>query len=331
MGEDRLARLVPALVASGAAGLVCRRLDPTRQLASARALRDAYRAQALRAALREREVARAVSQLRSRGVEALLIKGWAAARAYAEPGLRPPGDIDLCVRKGQVETARAALRAMDVPLAVDLHEDAPSYADRAVDELFARSEVVQVAGTDVSIPSAPDHLRLMCLHLLSHGAWRPVWLCDVAAAVEARGPGFAWDVCLAGDARRTEALGCVVGLAARLLGADLTGTPWQARAAALPRWLEPAVRRQWGSSAGASAHGPLANRVSGLVRRPRRWRDELRLRWRNPIQASFELAAPFNSLPRLPFQLAATLLRAPEFLRQMADRARRGGSRKAAG
>ncbi len=323
--EEGLARLERVLLVSGAAGLVFRRLDPAaRESASARALHDAYRSQALRASLREREIAEAVRRLRTEGVEPLLMKGWVAARGYAEPGLRPPGDIDLCVRKEQLETARAVLRDHGTGLAVDLHAGAPSYADRTADDLFARSEKVLVAGVDVSVPCPEDHLRLMCLHLLSHGAWRPVWLCDVAAAVEGRTPGFRWQECLAGDPRRTKAVACVVGLAARLLGADLSGTPGQGREGELPRWLEPAVRRQWAAGAGASAHGPLAHRMSGFLRRPLRLREELRLRWRNPIQASFELAAPFNSLPRLPFQLAATLRRAPDFLRQVTERSRRG-------
>jgi putative nucleotidyltransferase-like protein len=328
--DELLARLVPVLLASGAAGLVCRRLDRSVfERGGARVLHDAYRSQALGASMRELEIAAAVSHLRSHGVEALLIKGWAAARAYAEPGLRPPGDIDLCVRKAHLETARAALRAAGTRLTVDLHADAPSYADRTADDLFARSEVVEVAGADVRIPCPEDHLRLMCLHLLRHGAWRPVWLCDVAAAVEGRAPGFRWQECLAGDPRRTKAVACVIGLATRVLGADPTGTPRETREDELPRWLEPAVLRQWGAGAGASARGPLAHRMSDLIRRPLRLREELRLRWRNPIQASFELAAPFNSLPRLPFQLAATLLRAPDFLRQIAERPGRVRARRA--
>src|SRR5438477_4931957 len=293
LDDEHLARLSPSLQASGSAGLVCRRLDAAaRERASARGLRDAYRSQAIRASLREREIAEAASRLRAEGIRALLIKGWVAARAYAEPGLRPPGDIDLCVGKDQVEAARAALGPM-AGLILDLHPGAPSYVDRSLDDLVARSEEVPVAGAAVRIPCAEDHLRLMSLHLLGHGAWRPVWLCDVAAAVEARPAAFAWEQCLAGDPRRTEAVACVIALSARLLGADLTGTPWQERAAVLPRWLEPAVRRQWGAGTGASAHGRLADRTSDLVRRPAGLREEIRVRWRNPIQATFELAAPF--------------------------------------
>jgi hypothetical protein len=318
LGERALARIAPDALASGAGALVWRRLDAaTREAPAAAALKDAYRFQALQAALREQEIAEAVSRLRDHGVEPLLIKGWAAARAYAEPGLRPIGDIDLCVRDGEGDRARAALRSLDERLRVDLHAEAPSYADRPIEELFARSEALPLAGaTAVRVPSPADHLRLMSLHLLAHGAWRPTWLCDVAAAVETRRAAFRWDDCLSGDPRRTEAVACVIGLASRLLGADLAGTPCEPRARTLPWWLAPAVLRQWEEGAGASAHGPMADRMSGMLRRPRSLMREFRLRWRNPIQASFELHAPFNALPRLPFQIAATARRAPSFLRE---------------
>jgi hypothetical protein len=317
--EQRLAALAPGLLRNGEAGLVWRRLDGAARthLPSAGVLHDAYRFQALRAALRVREIAEAVRLLRSRGVEPLLIKGWAIARLYPDHGLRPPGDIDICVRPDQLATAREAFRLANVALPVDLHSGAPAYGDRTVDELFARSELVEVRGTHVRIPGAPDHLRLLCLHLLSHGAWRPVWLCDVAAAVEARAPEFRWEDCLSGNPRHTQAVACVIGLAQRLLGADLAGTPLSDGATKLPSWLAPAVLRQWEQGLGASGQGPLVNRLAGLLRRPGGLGAELRLRWRNPIQASFELGAPFNGWPRLPFQLLATLRRAPAFARQV--------------
>jgi hypothetical protein len=110
---------------------------------------------------------------------------------------------------------------------------------------------------------------------------------------------------------------CVIGLAQRLLGADLAGTPLSDGATKLPRWLVPAVLRQWEQGLGASGQGPLAGRLADLLRHPGGLRAELRLRWRNPIQASFELGAPFNGWPRLPFQLLATLRRAPAFARQL--------------
>ncbi len=50
--------------------------------------------------------------LRTAGVEALYLKGpWVAFHAYPEPGTRPVGDIDLCVRERHYAGALEALRS----------------------------------------------------------------------------------------------------------------------------------------------------------------------------------------------------------------------------
>src|SRR5690349_9636225 len=94
-----LDRVSPLLLDTGAAALGWRRLRPTplAGLRAAHRFREFYRSHGLQAALHERSVAGLVGHLRSVGVEPLLAKGWAVARLYPEPGLRPFGDIDLCV------------------------------------------------------------------------------------------------------------------------------------------------------------------------------------------------------------------------------------------
>jgi hypothetical protein len=146
-------------------------------------------------------------------------------------------------------------------------------------------------------------LRLLCLHMLGHGAWRALWLCDVAAAVEARPPTFDWDRFLWGDRRRTEWVTCALGLAHALLGARIAETPVAERARHLPRWLAPAVLRQWGQGFRRS---PLF--LPELLY-PRRALHAIRHHWRNPIQGTVEVGGPFNDWPRLPFQLAACVRR----------------------
>ena len=49
--------------------------------------------------------------LKTAGVEALYLKGpWMAFQAYPDPGTRPVGDIDLCIRESQYQGALEALR-----------------------------------------------------------------------------------------------------------------------------------------------------------------------------------------------------------------------------
>lgn len=311
-----LERCAPLLLQGGVGSLVwwsVRDAELARTPA-ARPLRQAYRLSALGAKLHAHHLTRAVSVLRTAGVEPLLAKGWAVARLYPEPGLRPPGDIDLCVRPEQYAKAKAALRQAEPAVAgVDLHDGLSrdtAFArmdDRGLEALYERSTLVALDGVPVRILGPEDHLRLLCLHMLGHGAWRPLWLCDVAVALESRPPGFDWEACLSGDERRSDWVICALRLAHQLLGAEIGGTPLEDRAQCLPRWLVPTVLRQWETGSNL-----LRRRSLGFaLRHPSRLLTEMRQHWRSPIEATVELHAPFNEWPRLPFQLLAFLRRAP--------------------
>jgi hypothetical protein len=266
--------------------------------------RDAWRIQALHAAVLEDRLGVAVSHLRAAGVEPLLAKGWAIARQYPRPGLRPYGDLDLYVRPADHGAARAAAGEL-TGIAVDLHRGLVDLDDRDHEAVRARAPVARVGGADIRVLAPEDHLRLLCRHLLRHGAARPIWLCDVALLVETRGSRFDWDLVLEGRASRRGAVLSAIGLAGTLLGADLTGTP--AAAHALPRWLEPAVLRQWGQ--GVGHREPLA----ACLGRPAAFRSELGRHWPNAVEASAALDAPFDGRPRFPFQLAHVTVRAAHF------------------
>lgn len=316
-----LETVAPLLTRSGAAALAWRKLKatPLSSTPAALALRDSYRFQTLRAALHERDVERCFALLGRAGVDAVLVKGWAAARLYAEPGLRPAGDIDLCVRPAHARAARHALEGAG--LWVDLHEGVGEETGMDFEAMFARAETVTLGGALVRVPRAEDHLRLLCLHLLRHGAWRPLWLCDVAAALEHRPENFDWSIALGEDRRRARWVECAVGLARALLGARVEETPFARAPSRLPRWLLPEVLRQWATPyADAQApmryRAPVASHLRHLRRHPRRPAGlfgDLRRRWPNPIEATVRTGGPFNALPRWPFQLANCLARAARF------------------
>ena len=93
------------------------------------------------------------------GVEPLVLKGWAAARLYGEPGLRPYGDLDLCVLPSEEAAARTALQAPGAPpVLVDLHSDfSPQHRDHPsqgcpsaalLDEISRSDDTVRQAYTD---------------------------------------------------------------------------------------------------------------------------------------------------------------------------------------
>lgn len=305
----------PLLLRSGSAGLAWWRAQRAAVPAPVlQPLHDAFAIHALSMAMRGPQVAAAFAQLRDHDVEPLLGKGWAVARLYPRPGLRPYGDIDLYLRPRDEKAARAALEAPGAAaLPVDLHVGFAELDDRGSEDLFARAQIVRLGGTDVRVFGPEDHLRLLALHMLRHGAWRPVWLCDLALLLETRPPGFDWGYFTSGDAVRTDAAVCALRLAQELLGANLEGVPAPVRERRLPRWLVPAVLRQWGD-VGFEPHGTRTPMAAEL-RRPRSLPRALRTRWPNAVEATVGRRAPFNDLPRLPFQIGECLSRTLRFAR----------------
>ena len=271
-------------------------------------LQQAYRLHTLQAAVHGDRIRRVIPLLRSAGVEPLLGKGWAVAQLYPEPGLRPYGDIDLYVRSEQYPAAVAALRRQHGPgTPVDLHTGFRDLDDRDLEELYCRSRLVSLGGVNVRVLGHEDHLRLLCLHQLRHGACRGLWLCDVAAVLESRPDDFDWDYLLSGNQRRSDWTVSVIGLAHRLLGARLGESPLAERARRLPRWLVSAVLEQWGT---VHLWQPS---MATYLRHPAGAPEALRQRWSNPIEATIRCHGSFNELPRMPYQLGDALARTVRF------------------
>lgn len=312
LAPARLEELAPLLHRSGTSPLAWRRVagGPLAELPVGQLLRRDYLAQAGAAALHERAIVQVVGALRAAGVEPLLSKGWAVARHYAEPGLRPAADVDLFVAPGELAAAEAVLAAPELGDArVDLHAGLPDLPDRAFGEIVARAELVPLAGVPVRVPAPDDLLRHVCLHLLRHAAWRPLWFCDVGALVEAEGARLDWDRLRHGSALHSGWVAQVIGLAGTLVGADLSRVPWEP--ARVPPWLEAAVLDHWMRGDAHLYDGvPLAHHL----RHPGRFWSALARRWPSPLQASVDRGAPFDDAWRFPLQLADWLLRAARSL-----------------
>jgi len=321
MSAEELTEITPLLLGSGAGAMGWWRVRHSDLCTSppAQQLQEAYRSSSLHSGIHKHEIQQVFKLFRASGVEPVLIKGWAIARAYPEQGLRVYGDTDLCVRPEQYAAAEAVWRSPEArPYWVDLHRGFEKLDDRSADELYTRSQLIKLGDTEVRVPGPEDHLRILCVHLLHHGAYRPSWLCDIGAALEARPAGFNWDDCLGSNRRRADWVGCAIGLAHRLLGARVDDTPVAERARRLPRWLLPAVLKQWENPCPVD-QGQMKIKLpmAAYLRHPSGVLQALRYRWPDPIGSTIAVEGAFNEIPRLAFQLGYCAARIIKFLPQI--------------
>lgn len=314
-------RVTPLLTLSGGTALGWWRVRGTDLAPHAETLRGSAQLLALDEVAKEAALSELCALLNGIGVTPLLFKGWAAARSYPQGWLRPYGDFDLLVRDEDFAKAHAALAAaatrfhgndFAMPFgprghcSVDLHQRLDRFYAADVETLFARARTASLPGGTFLIPSAEDHLRLCAIHMFRHGAWRPLWLCDVAAMTEMAGPEFDWDICL-GTRRATAAwTAAAVMLAHRLLGARCEHLPLRVRSQCVPDWLIATVLRYW--SFPHAGHINLSGEAS--------FRDplaKLRWHWPDPIKATIwggGLPGPGSRLPWQVFHGARTIGRA---------------------
>jgi Uncharacterised nucleotidyltransferase len=318
ISTEELVRASPLLLKSGAGALGWYRVRDSAVHSSPAAfeLRQAYRHHTLEAARHEKDIRAIFTLLRSNGIEPMLIKGWSIARLYPEKGLRPYDDTDLVVRREQHSSAQAVVDAQELTeFGVDLHDAAQAYGYGGEEDLFANSRLVKLGDVDIRVPSLEDSLRIICVHFLRHGAFRPLWLCDVALSMESRPADFDWDRCLGRNKRLANWIACAVGLANKLLGARVDDTPLKQRAENLPSWLISNVLKQW-EKPFATHHGTGKYRASmgSYLRRPSGVFEDLRRRWPSPIEATVYTRGPFNELPRFPFQIGECVARTAKFM-----------------
>ena len=354
--ESQLDDVTPLLYGSGGAALGWWRVRQTElsTTSSATLLHQGYRLLALHSAIHEEAIQKVFRLFSSAGIEAILIKGWAAAGLYPQRGLRPYGDIDLIVRPQDYDKAQAILARPEAKDCwVDLHQEVFELADRPLDQLFARSYTVKLGEQSVRLLGAEDHLALLAVHLLKHGAWRPSSLCDIGAAVESLDPNFDWELCLGHNRRRASWIICVIGLAHLLLGARIETLAIAKQAMTLPDWLIRAVLRQWQHPFANDHEGAGRGKFTDWVLRTRQhlypsdqttkstvpnagflkgfgelW-QQLRVRWPDPIRATIQLNGRFNRMPRLPYQLVICVGQFSHFLKRLPQevlRARLPGS-----
>lgn len=318
--EAELASVEPQLLASGAAGLAWWRIRSDRTLSSTaigRRFNDAFRMHSLHARMHEEQLVRVLEAFRGRGVEPLLLKGWDAAGMYPQRGLRPYGDIDLWVREEDITRADTALAGLADGYAVDLGHEF-ELSGSSLTSVFAAAQTAEVGDTSVLVLCEEDRLRVLALHFLKSGGWRPSGLCDIAVALESRSQDFSWERCLTRDDKVAGWVGAAVALAGRLLGADLRSTPMGPTAP--PRWLVRSVLHSWNKPWPEKRNALQGAIVMPSLAHPSAVVRGLPDRWPDPVSASIAMRARFGRFPRFPLQAAHAATRLARYLRTQGDR-----------
>lgn len=257
----------------------------------------------LRREVQEKRIEAIFRLLNERKVEAVLIKGWAAARNYPEPFQRLSVDIDAAVRPESFKQTGKLLSERGVA-GVDLHEGLRRLDTLAWADLYARAETVKIGETPVKILCREDHLRILCAHWLGDGGADKERLRDIYYAVKNRPAAFDWTRCLdaAGPKRRKWTV-CAVGLAARYLALDLSDTPLADEAKHLPGWVVKTVEREW-------KKGVRLKPLYRCLKNGGEFIEQIKLRIPpNPIQATFDVGGAFDERTRIPHQIGSVLIR----------------------
>jgi hypothetical protein len=329
VGHIEIARAASLLIEYGAAALAWHRISRDahlREAPSAAPLQQAYRLIALESARKETALRTIAELFGAAGLEPMIFKGWAVARHYPKPHLRPVGDVDICAPPGRHAEAVALLSRHAIPglesprqgitykrgqfildcgaagrCHLDLHRNLDRFRLGSLERLYARAPRITFGGHGLRVPAPEDHLRLIAVHFLIHGGFRPLWLCDVGALLEAATEDFVWETCLGNDSRVGRWIACVFELAHRLLGARLDRVPQIGRVDRLPDWLWRTVLKEW--------QVPFTTRTGEptLIRSARRpWiiPAEVKRRWPNPIRSTVAFGGGFDDSVRARYQWA---------------------------
>lgn len=258
----------------------------------------------LRRKEQELRIRRAFEFFREHGIEPILIKGWAAARLYPPDRHRNFSDIDLSVSVSDFDKAHELVSTEEGRrLDIDLHREFRQLERSRWTDIFSRSELIDLDGTDIRVPSPEDHLRILSAHWLTDGGANKEKLWDVYYAVENRQPGFDWSVCLdaAGPVRRNWTL-TTIGVAHTVLDLNIDDLPF-AREVTVPEWMMKRLEDERKS-------GEPLQPLHTCLRDRRLLFKQIRKRLPpNPIQATVDMEGIFDDGNRVYYQTASIFVR----------------------
>lgn len=237
---------------------------------------------------------------RSKKIEPVIIKGWAAARFYPTPHERSLGDIDLAVAPSEFPAAQKVLSDLKVfHGSVDLHCGLRDRDRLSWEDLFGRSYLVDVHGVGVRVLGDEDHLRLIAAHWLIDGGVNKIRLWDIYYMVQNRRSDFDWDLCLkTPNPNRKSWVLAAVATARDFLNLDVSALPAEFQKFKLPKWYARALKKEW-------ARGPyLRIPIPNCITKPNLLFQQIHRRFPpNPIAATTDTEGLIDDTWRVPYQI----------------------------
>ncbi len=322
LSNENLRTYFPLLSETGTAALAWWLICPLKSSLTKEIVelyREAYVRSVAQTLVHERELASVVHALNTSGIRSILLKGWSVGRLYPESGLRPCGDIDLWVDPTQQARAEEVVRRVaSGRLPVDLeHDQFRRFETRSFADFYACSETAYLGSAPVQVLRREEQIRILCLHFLKHGGWRPIWLCDIAVLLDRGNEAFNWQLCLGNDPRRARWIGSTIALARDLLAARIPDGAPPSVTSSPPKWFKRTVLQEW-SDPRPPRVAALAALLPALRLRPWQINAVMRGRWRNSIQATVDCDGAFDALPRWFYQVKDAASRALHFGREWA-------------
>lgn len=267
-------------------------------------LKNTYQSLAIIELRDQSEILSVGRRLQNIGITPLTFKGRALSSYYSPSHIRPTGDLDIIVPEDQFEAAFTCLKANSIAhniepngedsvftmesndngkhLKVDLHRSLSRFGISSTQELFNAS--VESSLPDPSIfrmPCLEHHIRIVTIHFLRHGGWRPLWLCDIAAIMDAIDSEFDWSLCLGENRIFAEWIVISMKLAEQMLHAKTLLYPTEFKDVVVPNWVSKTVSKELEQPNYKKHRRPKFSNVNGFRNRA----VELRLRWPTPLVA----------------------------------------------
>jgi hypothetical protein len=240
----------------------------------------------------EMRVAEIFRRLSGINVDALLIKGLAAARYYPESWRRFFSDVDICVSIPDSEKIPMIRKSL-VGLGVDIHAGFRNLDEHDWNLISDRAEEFEIDGVIVRAPCREDHFRILATHWLNDGGRRADKLLDLHYCVESAFGAFDWELCLEGiTSIRRNWIGKAVGAVEKIIGKKVSGHPFTESETSLPEWFLKTVELE----SSREEIRPIALSGSASV-----FIAALRTKFPpNPIQATIEAKCEFrDGIPRV--------------------------------